>query len=120
MTIPGVGLDLVAVPRFAAVLARRPRLLNRLFTEGELADAAGDPTRLAARFAAKEACFKALGVGLGAGKFTDVETRRTSGAPTLTVSGSIAELAKAAAVQSWSVSLSHDGGMAGAVVLARS
>jgi holo-[acyl-carrier protein] synthase len=120
MTIPGVGLDLVAITRFATVLERRPRVGARLFTAVELADTAGNATRLAARFAAKEACLKALGVGLGAGSFHDVEVGRASGgAPTLTVRGTLAALAHEAGVTSWAVSLSHDGDVAGAIVLAR-
>ncbi|MPY95131.1 MAG: 4'-phosphopantetheinyl transferase superfamily protein, partial [Acidimicrobiia bacterium] len=64
----GIGLDAVDVPRFRAVLARRPRISQRLFTDAERAYAGrrADPTeRLAARFAAKEALLKSLGAGIG-------------------------------------------------------
>ena len=120
MTAPGVGLDLVAVSRFAAVLARRPRLADRLFTVTELIEAGGRTERLAARFAAKEAVLKALGVGLGAGRWHDLEVRRTpSGAPLLTVAGRFAVLAAEAGFTHFDVSLSHDGDVAGAVVIGR-
>ena len=83
----GVGLDLVDIERFRAVLARQPALRQRLFTGDELALAAArrDPVpALAVRFAAKEAVMKALGVGLGAFAFHDVEVLKLdSGAPEL-------------------------------------
>ena len=65
----GVGIDAVDIPRFADLLERRPALAARLFTAGERSYAAGlakPAPSLAARFAAKEAVMKALGVGLGA------------------------------------------------------
>jgi holo-[acyl-carrier protein] synthase len=63
----GVGIDLIEIERLERVLERRPRLADRLFTDGELAYARGRarPGRhLAARFAAKEAVIKALGQGV--------------------------------------------------------
>jgi holo-[acyl-carrier protein] synthase len=72
----GVGIDAVDVARFRATLQRTPSMRERCFTPGELAyaDQRNDPTEpLAARFAAKEALMKALGVGLGAFGFHDVE-----------------------------------------------
>ena len=78
-SLVGLGIDLVDVARFAAVLARRPKLAERLFTLGERAYAgtfANPAPSLAARFAAKEAAMKALGVGLGAFAFGDVEVQR--------------------------------------------
>ncbi|MEX0620356.1 MAG: holo-ACP synthase [Solirubrobacterales bacterium] len=64
----GVGIDLVDVSRIERALERRPRLASRLFTEREL-EYAGTHRRparhLAARFAAKEAVVKALGLGPG-------------------------------------------------------
>ena len=78
----GLGIDSVDIPRFGEVLARRPALAVRLFTAGEQRYAAGlanpVPT-LAARFAAKEAVMKALGVGLGAFGWADVEVVRAPG-----------------------------------------
>jgi phosphopantetheine--protein transferase-like protein len=83
----GLGIDMVDVARFADVLARRPQLAERLFTQGErtYAGTLANPAQsLAARFAAKEAAMKALGVGLGAFAFGEVEVQRQpSGLPTL-------------------------------------
>jgi holo-[acyl-carrier protein] synthase len=118
----GVGIDTVDVDRFRTVLARRPTVATRLFTTGELdyAGATADPApRLAARFAAKEAAMKALGVGLGAFAFRDVEVARApSGQPSLVLSGSAAELASQQGVESFLLSLSHTALVAQAVVLA--
>jgi holo-[acyl-carrier protein] synthase len=110
--------------RFGAVLSRRPSASLRLFTDGERAYAAtlANPVpSLAARFAAKEAVMKALGVGLGAFAFADVEVeRRPSGEPTLLLFGRAAQLAAERDVRSWLVSLSHTGTTAAAVVIALS
>jgi holo-[acyl-carrier protein] synthase len=118
----GLGIDLVDVARFAAVLARRPRLAERLFTPGErtYAGTLADPTpSLAARFAAKEAAMKALGVGLGAFAFGEVEVQReASGLPRLVLTGGAARLASEHHVRSWMVSLTHTSSTAAAVVAA--
>jgi holo-[acyl-carrier protein] synthase len=118
----GVGIDTVEVARFRDVLERTPKLLERLFTADERAygEQHADPAPpLAVRFAAKEAAMKALGVGLGAFEFHDVEVIRSeSGAPSLKVSGLAAVLAKDQGVQSWKVSLSHTCSIATAVVFA--
>jgi holo-[acyl-carrier protein] synthase len=122
--VVGVGLDLVDIGRFAAVLARRPSISGRLFTPGErtYAGTLADPVpSLAARFAAKEAVMKALGVGLGAFDFADVEVqRRPSGEPHLVLGGRAAQAASDRAVRRWLVSLTHTATTAGAVVLALS
>ena len=114
---------MVDVPRFAAALQRRSAMRIRLFTAAELAYAmaTADPeSRLAARFAAKEAVMKALGVGLGACKFRDIElVRHPSGRPTLELSGRAAERARAAGLVDWQVSLTHTDAVAAAVVLAQ-
>ncbi|MEO6120556.1 MAG: holo-ACP synthase [Acidimicrobiales bacterium] len=118
----GIGIDAVDVDRFRRVLARSPGLADRLFTDGERADGRRGhdaAPRLAARFAAKEATMKALGVGLGAFGFHDVEVRtRPSGAPVLEVSGAAATLAARLGVTSFKVSLTHTDHLAGAVVAA--
>ncbi|MGH9069399.1 MAG: holo-ACP synthase [Acidimicrobiales bacterium] len=118
-----VGLDAVEVPRFRAMLARRPGLRARLFSEDELAYAArfrDDAPRLAARFAAKEATLKALGVGLGGARFKELEvSREASGAPLLRVRGQAAELARERGLSAWAVSLTHTDLMALAVVVGR-
>ncbi len=118
----GIGLDTVDLHRFRALLARRPRLSSRLFTDGERAYAGqtADPTaRLATRFAAKEATMKALGVGLGAFSFVDVEVVRAGlGPPRLVLSGAAEELARVAGVGRWHLSLTHTDLVAMASVLA--
>lgn len=118
----GLGIDAVEVERFRSVLARTPGVARRLFTEAERAYGSrfADPApRLAARFAAKEAVMKALGVGLGAFSFQDVEVvRLPSGAPTLRLSGAAAALAESRGVQSLRVSITHTDRTAEAVVAA--
>ena len=118
----GLGIDVVDVDRFRAVLARTPGVAERLFTDDEQAYAARhrDPApRLAARFAAKEATMKAMQVGLGAFDFRDVEVvRMDSQAPKLRLSGRAAGLAQRLGVSSWQVSLTHGQLVAEAVVIA--
>jgi holo-[acyl-carrier protein] synthase len=118
----GLGIDAVDIPRFRETLARRPAMAERLFTAGERSYAArlSDPApSLAARFAAKEAVMKALGVGLGAFSWQDVEVVRAEGGqPSLVVSGAAADLASRQGVGKWIVSLTHTAGLAEAVVAA--
>jgi holo-[acyl-carrier protein] synthase len=124
LPVIGLGLDAVDIDRFRQALARRPGLAGRLFTIGERAYAEGqsDPApSLAARFAAKEATMKALGVGLGAFRWQDVEVVRSeSGRPSLVVRGAAAALAADQGVGNWHVSLTHTSRLAGAVVAALS
>ena len=116
-----VGIDVAEVPRFRTVLARRPRLADRVFTEAErtYARRKRDPAeRFAARFAAKEAVMKALGVGVGAFPFRDVEvTRARSGAPSITLHGKAAELARQRGVADWRISITHSELIAAVVVV---
>jgi len=116
-----VGIDVAEVPRFRTVLARRPKLAERVFTEAERTYALRkrDPTeRFAARFAAKEAVMKALGVGVGAFPFRDVEvTRARSGAPSITLHGKAAELARQRGVADWRISITHSELIAAVVVV---
>ena len=118
----GIGIDAVEVDRFRMVLARRPALADRVFTASERAHVArsADPVpRLAARFAAKEAVMKALGVGLGAFAFHDVEVvSAPSGAPALVLSGRAAALAVEQGVVGWRLSLTHTSRSALAVAVA--
>lgn len=108
--------------RFRRVLARRPGLADRLFTDAERAygHRHRDPTpRLAARFAAKEAVMKALGVGLGGFSFQEVEVvSAPSGAPSLVLRGAAAALAHSRGVASWRLSLTHTDLVAEAVAVA--
>jgi holo-[acyl-carrier protein] synthase len=120
--VRGIGVDAVDVARFRTVLERRPGLARRLFTDAERSYAAAkaDPgPRLAARFAAKEAVLKALGVGIGATDFRDVEVVSAgSGAPRLALAGRAATLADARGVRWWHLSLTHTDLVAVASVVA--
>jgi holo-[acyl-carrier protein] synthase len=121
--IVGVGIDVVPVARFAAALRRTPGLIDRLFTAGEQVGDTGAPrsaNSLAARFAAKEALAKALGAP-GGMQWTDAEVRTDSaGRPSIAVVGTVAAVADRLGVTHWHVSLSHDGGVAAATVIAES
>jgi holo-[acyl-carrier protein] synthase len=120
--VVGVGIDAVDLERFATVLVRRSSLAGRLFTGDELAyaRAASDPVpRLSTRFAAKEAVMKALGVGLGAFAFRDVEVVRVGlGAPHLVLRGAAAALATRSGVDRWHLALTHTHQVAMALVVA--
>jgi holo-[acyl-carrier protein] synthase len=115
--IVGVGIDVVEVARLARALERTPGLARRLFTAAEQ----GRPVEsLAARFAAKEAVAKALGAPGGL-HWTDAEVvQLDNGRPVLRLTGGVAEEAEAQGITTWHLSLSHDGGVATAVVVAES
>ena len=122
MPIKGIGVDAVDIERFRLSLARTPSMRDRLFTAEELAYVAPkvDPVpSLAARFAAREAVMKALGLGLGAFGFHDVwVSRADSGEPSLVVAGRAFELAKERGVSTWHLSLTHTDLVAIAYVVA--
>jgi holo-[acyl-carrier protein] synthase len=123
MAVIGVGVDVVDVARLARVLTRTPNVAVRVFADGERDYAgAGDAgvRRLAARFAAKEAAAKALGAPSRA-RWREIEVVvAADGRPALLVTGRTAEVAAAAGIRAWHVSLTHDGGVAVAVVVAES
>lgn len=113
--IVGVGIDVVDVARFQAALDRTPSLRERLFTEGERHLPLNS---LAARFAAKEALAKALGAPIGM-HWHDAEVHRgTDGRPHLEARGTVADRVDALGITSLHLSLSHDAGIASAVVVA--
>jgi holo-[acyl-carrier protein] synthase len=113
----GVGIDVVDIARFQAALERTPGMLERLFTPRERGLGISS---LAARFAAKEALAKALGAP-GDLQWQDAEVRNEpSGQPTLHVKGSVEARAAELRVSAWHLSLSHDAGIASAVVIAES
>jgi holo-[acyl-carrier protein] synthase len=118
----GMGVDAVDVPRFRLSLQRTPSMRTRLFTAGELAYAQSkaDPVpSLAARFAAREAVMKAMGVGLGAFAFHDVWVHRSgSGAPSLVVTGAADQLASKLGISRWHLSITHTDQVALAYVVA--
>lgn len=115
-----VGIDLVTVEQVQESMARHgSRYLQRIYTDQELADCAGDPARLAARFAAKEATMKALGRrDEGIGWRSIAVHRAATGQPTIELSGAAAELARAKGVTGLAVSLTHEPQHAAAIVLA--
>ena len=112
--IVGVGIDVVDVERFAETIQRTPALRERLFTPTELTRPLAS---LAARFAAKEALAKALGAPAGM-HWTDAEVQTDeTGRPSLVMSGSVAQRAGELGVAHVHVSMSHDAGIASAVVV---
>ena len=113
--IIGVGIDVVDVARFGQTLDRTPRLLERLFTESERSLGLHS---LAARFAAKEALAKALGAPVGL-CWTDASILSgDDGQPNLSIWGTIQMRATELGVHDLHLSLSHDAGIASAVVIA--
>jgi len=117
----GVGIDVVAVERFGRSLDRTPSLARRLFAPAELVTPSGAPraaASLAGRFAVKEAVAKALGVPRGMQWHDCAVVTEESGRPVLVTTGTVQAAAAALGVELWRLSLSHDGGIAAAVVLA--
>ncbi|WP_125773642.1 holo-ACP synthase [Antribacter gilvus] len=113
--IIGVGIDVVDVDRFMATLERTPRLREKLFTEVERDMPASS---LAARFAAKEAIAKALGAP-GNMRWHDATVHRViGGPPEVELRGTVAARAAELGVRSWHLSISHDAGIASAMVVA--
>ena len=115
--IVGVGVDVVEIARLARSLQRTPALMDRVFTPAE--QAVEKLESLAARFAAKEAVAKVLGpAGLS---FLDAEVvRADDGRPSLVLRGEALAAADRLGVTRWHLSLSHDGGVATAFVVAES
>jgi holo-[acyl-carrier protein] synthase len=117
VAIVGIGIDLIEIERLERALERRPRLERRLFTatEREYAQARARPAQhLAARFCAKEAVAKSLGIH--GWSFSDVEV--LSGAPPSVRLAGRAERRASELGVSVQVSLSHSRGMAAAVACA--
>jgi holo-[acyl-carrier protein] synthase len=112
-----VGIDLLEIDRLERALERTPRLAERLFTDAEREYAAGrgrPGQHLAARFCAKEAVAKAL--GLESWNFHEVEVLGTGGPPEVRLHGSAAARAAALGVRV-DVSLTHTGKDAAAVAI---
>lgn len=119
MAIVGIGVDVVDLARFAGVVERTPEILNRLFTKAEQHSAEGHQLpmmSLAGRFAVKEAVAKALSAPAGM-DWHDCEVSN-GGQPKLTVTNTVASVADALGITDWHVSLSHDGPVAIAYVIA--
>ncbi|HEY2380842.1 MAG TPA: holo-ACP synthase [Terriglobia bacterium] len=121
--ITGIGIDVVQNDRLRDSIQRfGDRFLNRIYTEAEIAyckKCAQPEIHYAARFAAKEAAFKALGTGWADGvKWKDVEVERLpSGKPELHLYGGALAHATAAGAARFYVSLTHDQLVSCAVVI---
>jgi holo-[acyl-carrier protein] synthase len=123
MGVLGIGVDAVDIGRFRQTLARQPSMRERLFTAVELTYAGpkvDEAASLAARFAAREAVMKAMGLGLGAFGFHDVWVERLdTGQPLLHVTGRALELAIDRGITDWQLSLTHTDTLAIAYVVAQ-
>jgi len=121
--VVGLGIDLIQNDRIRDSVTRfGARFINRIYTEIEIAYCANcaDPTiHYAARFAAKEAGFKALGTGWAAGvKWKDIEVQKlSSGKPELHLYGEALERATSMGATRFHVSLTHDRLVSAAVVI---
>ena len=113
--IAGTGVDLVEIQRIEDLGKRHgDRFLRRVFTEAEIAHCSGRPAcyqHYAARFAVKEAVFKALGTGWTGGVgWRQVETvNDENGKPSVSLSGKALKIAEKLSVRSIHVSISHAG-----------
>jgi holo-[acyl-carrier protein] synthase len=117
MAVIGVGIDVVDIERFGESIERTPAMVERLFTPAE---ASRPLASLAARFAAKEAMAKALGAPYGM-EWHDAEVvSEDSGRPLLTIRGTVRARADELGVAHVHLSLSHDAGIASAVVMLES
>jgi holo-[acyl-carrier protein] synthase len=112
--ILGVGIDVVDIARFGETLERTPAMRERLFTPAERERPLAS---LAARFAAKEALAKALGAPTGMHWLDAEVVNAPSGDPRFEIRGSVLARADVLGVKSVHVSLSHDAGIASAVVV---
>ena len=121
MEIGGVGVDLVDVDRVRRLILHRPTFAARVFTSEErnYCERGADPAECyAARWAAREACRKALG-GIPRMRWRDVRVSRLpSGAPALALSGSASARAERLGVTSVLVALTHERTTAAAFCLA--
>ncbi len=115
-----VGIDAIEPARVVALAARwGERFLGRVFTPAERAASGERPASLAARFAAKEAVAKALGTGVGAVAWREIEILANArGAPVLVLHGAAAERAASLGLRHWALSLTHLAGIALALVVA--
>jgi holo-[acyl-carrier protein] synthase len=112
--IIGIGVDVCEIRRFAEALERQPRMVQRLFTPRE---AEHSIASLAARFAAKEALAKALGAPAGM-SWHDAEVQSDgAGRPFFVMIGTVADRARELGVSTVHLSLSHDAGVASAMVV---
>ena len=116
------GVDIVRTTRLGEISpAIRRRFIQRVYTQQEQAQARDDNERLSALFAAKEAASKALGTGIGRVNWRHIEVlHRQSGEPYLVLHHAALARAQALGLTNWAVSLSHEAGLAVAMVVAQS
>ena len=119
MHIVGIGVDVCEVARFDAAMQRTPRLVERLFSAQERALLEGRPAQsYAARFAVKEAVAKVLGNTAGLRWHDCAVLDGAHGEPLITVTETVARAAVERSIVRWHCSVSHDGGVAIAFVVA--
>lgn len=111
MPIKGTGVDIIEISRIEKAFKGSEKFAKRIYTSGEIASCGGAKPRwasLAVRFAAKEAVAKALGTGIGAFRWTEIEiVRGPGGKPEIALHGNAREVARCRGVNSMSLSLSH-------------
>lgn len=117
MAVIGVGIDVCDLERFQATLERTPALRERLFTPAERDRPIAS---LAARFAAKEALAKALGAPQGMAWHDAEVVAEESGRPRFQIRGTVRDQADRLGARHVHLSLSHDAGIASAVVVLES
>lgn len=118
--VVGIGVDVVSVTRVGQLVSKGgPAFLERGWTPDECADTDNDPERLAARWAAKEAVMKCLGLGISDLDPREIEILSSeSGAPSVLLRGSAAERARSLGISKFDVSASHESGWATAIAVA--
>lgn len=116
-----IGVDIIEIERIAQSISRfGPRFLRRVYTRQELAYCQGRVASLAARWAAKEAVSKALGVGIGDVSWQEIEVvSDVNQCPTIRLHGAAAKLAQRREISGFAVSLSHAKDYAVAFVIAQ-
>jgi holo-[acyl-carrier protein] synthase len=120
MTILRTGIDLIEISRLEELNPSiRQRFLERVFTPMELQQIGTSIPSLTGRFAAKEAVAKALGTGIGAISWQEIEIiRGPEGEPILTLSGHALEISRDLGLETWSISITHNRTTAAAVAVA--
>ncbi|MFM2277397.1 MAG: Holo-[acyl-carrier-protein] synthase [Actinomycetota bacterium] len=113
--IVGIGVDLVDVARFESKLSATPALIERIFTPEERERSTES---LAGVWASKEALVKALGNPVGLSWQDMTVTKDSLGKPRLEITGATKERSQQMGIESWHLSITHDGGMACAFVIA--
>lgn len=118
----GIGMDIIEIERIKQALTRRPKLEQRIFAEEEIKycrQKSNPFPSLAARFAAKEAVLKAMGVGIGACALEDIVIgSKPSGAPTIYLQNGAAKLAEAKGIREFKITLTHSKEYAAATAVA--